>query len=656
MHRSSFTRRLPAPSWLLRALPLAVCALFNPPAVAQGQAGDANLPQVVVSATRHALPLLLAPASVAVVSSEQVAQRGSDNLLQLLRADLGIQPFAKPVGGRKALSLRGMDPRHTLVLVDGQRISASDGLVGASDFQLDWTGAVDIQRVEVLRGPMSVLYGAEALGGVIQVITQPLPTRFEARAFVEGRRGDGDQGSGHRAALALRGALGSEALRAGLSLSDARRSATRLASDASLSAVEGRAPQEASLRVEGDLSRTQRLRLDLRSAREERWMAQRERTGQRRIFDSLHTIDRDLAALRWDADWGDSVESLLRVYRSELAVANTRSNGVTPLRPNTLRDEVVEGQASSPLGEGRATVGFEWRDERVLNIGLSGGEGHALHRGVFGQWELPLSAQVSLTSGLRWDEHSRFGGFLSPRSYLVAQLGNGWVLKGGFGRGFKAPTVKQIDPSYREDEGPNTFLGNPDLRPEVSDSAELALAVDRPAYGASATLFRNEVRDLINALLVSGTPARGSYRFNNVEQATLQGLELQAGWRPVAWLNLQAHATLMRAKDGQGRPLDKRAERLLGLRADVRAEGWGLGLAVQQQGRLYLAGSTAGQPPQLVPTLNLLNLYGHLDVASGWRLRAGVDNASNLRLAAKSPLFSSEELPRTVRLSLEGRW
>lgn len=649
-------RGLPAPSFVLRALPLAAGALLALPASAQVPPGDASLPPVVVSATRHALPLLLAPASVAVVSSEQVAQRGSDNLLQLLRADLGIQPFAKPVGGRKALSLRGMDPRHTLVLVDGQRISASDGLVGASDFQLDWTGAVDIQRVEVLRGPMSVLYGAEALGGVIQVITQPLPTRFEARAFVEGRRGDGDQGSGHRAALALRGALGSEALRAGLSLSDARRSATRLASDASLSAVEGRAPQEASLRVEGDLSRTQRLRLDLRSAREERWMAQRERTGQRRLFDSLHTIDRDLAALRWDADWGDRVESLLRAYRSELAVANTRSNGVTPLRPNTVRDEVVEGQASSPLGDGRATVGFEWRDERVLNIGLSGGEGRALHRGVFGQWELPLSAQVSLTSGLRWDEHSRFGGFLSPRSYLVAPLGGGWVLKGGFGRGFKAPTVKQIDPSYREDEGPNTFLGNPDLRPEVSDSAELALAVDRPACGASATLFRNEVRDLINAVLVSGTPARGSYRFSNVEQATLQGLELQAGWRPVAWLNLQAHATLMRAKDGQGRPLDKRAERLLGLRADVRAEGWGLGLAVQQQGRLYLAGSTAGQPPQLVPTLNLLNLYGHLDVASGWRLRAGVDNASNLRLAAKSPLFSSEELPRTVRLSLEGRW
>ncbi|WP_374660543.1 TonB-dependent receptor plug domain-containing protein [Inhella sp.] len=641
------------------ALSAALLALspFTPLAAqTQAPASDVHLPQVVVSATRHALPLLLAPASVAVVSSEQVAQRGSDNLLQLLRADLGIQPFAKPVGGRKALSLRGMDPRHTLVLVDGQRISASDGLVGASDFQLDWTGAVDIQRVEVLRGPMSVLYGAEALGGVIQVITQPLPTPFEARAFVEGRRGDGDQGSGHRAAVALRGGLGLDALRAGLSVSDARRSATALAADPSLSAVEGRAPREVSLRLEGDLSATQRLRLDLRRADEQRWMMQRERTGQRRLFESRHQVDRELAALRWDADWGDQRDSLLRIYRSELAVANTRSNGVTPLRPNTLRDEVVEGQASSPLGDGRATLGFEWRDERVINIGLSGGEGHALHRGVYGQWELPLSPHVALTSGLRWDEHSRFGGFLSPRSYLVAQLGGGWVAKGGFGRGFKAPTVKQIDPSYREDEGPNTFLGNPDLRPEVSDSAEVALALDRPGYGLSATLFRNEVRDLINSVLVSGTPARGTYRFNNVEQATLQGLELQAGWRPWPWLNLQAHATLMRAKDGQGVPLDKRAERLFGLRADVQQAGWGLGVSLQQQAGLYLAGSIAGQAPQPVPTLNLVNVYGHRDLGGGWRLRAGVDNAGNLRLAAKSPLFSSEELPRTVRLSLEARW
>jgi outer membrane receptor for ferrienterochelin and colicins len=163
-----------------------------------------TLPRIVVSATRHAVPLIDAPAAITVVDAEQLAERGTDNLLQALRVEPGVGAFGRPTGGRKSLSLRGMDPRHVLVLVDGQRISASDGLVGSSDFQLDWAGAVDIARIEVVRGPMSVLYGAEALGGVINVITQPLNGELQARAFVEGRSGQRG-GDGHRMAAALRG-------------------------------------------------------------------------------------------------------------------------------------------------------------------------------------------------------------------------------------------------------------------------------------------------------------------------------------------------------------------------------------------------------------------------------------------------------------------
>ena len=166
-----------------------------------------TLPRMVVSATRHAVPLIDAPAAITVVDAEQLAERGTDNLLQALRVEPGVGAFGRPTGGRKSLSLRGMDPRHVLVLVDGQRISASDGLVGSSDFQLDWAGAVDIARIEVVRGPMSVLYGAEALGGVINVITQPLNGELQARAFVEGRSGQRG-GDGHRMAAALRGGCG----------------------------------------------------------------------------------------------------------------------------------------------------------------------------------------------------------------------------------------------------------------------------------------------------------------------------------------------------------------------------------------------------------------------------------------------------------------
>lgn len=613
-----------------------------------------TLPRMVVSATRHAVPLADAPAAITVVDAEQLAERGTDNLLQALRVEPGVGAFGRPTGGRKSLSLRGMDPRHVLVLVDGQRISASDGLVGSSDFQLDWAGAVDIARIEVVRGPMSVLYGAEALGGVINVITQPLNGELQARAFVEGRSGQRG-GDGHRMAAALRGGFGPQ-VDFGLALSDARREATPGVADARITAVEGRQPREAALKLQWRLAPGHSLGVDSRHGDEQRWLDARERSGPRRYHQSLHHLVRDHHALQWDGDWGEGRQTLLRAYQNRLAVSNIKTNGVASLRPNTLTDRVLEGQGSLPLGATQLwTAGFELRDEQLVNAGLPGGGASATHSGVYLQDELRLAPALSVTAGARADHASRFGTELSPRVYAVWKPAAGWVVKGGYGHGFKAPTLKQIDPNYREDEGPNTYVGQAGLKPETNDSVEATLAWDTVSAGASLTAYRNRVRHLITPVLLSGTAASGVYQFRNIDAAVLQGLEAAAGWRGGAW-TLQLQAGLLSAEDDRGLPLEKRARRTLGLRADWQQGAWRAGGDVTVHDGLRLAAAVAGQPPQTVPTLTLVNLHASLALGRGLTLRAGVDNATNLRLAAKSPLFSYEELPRSVRVGLEGRW
>ncbi len=641
-----------------RRLPLSPCLLALTSWTAQAQVSTvpSALPQVVVSATRHAIALADAPAAITVINAESVAERGSDNLLAVLRTEPSVSSFGRPIGGRKALSLRGMDPRHTLILVDGQRIAASDGLVGSSDFQLDWTGAVDIARVEVVRGPMSVLYGAEALGGVINVITQPLPDAWEGRVLLDAREGEGG-GTGHRAALALRGAL-AQGWRMGLSLADGRRSATPTEADARITAVEGRHPREAALRLSWLPSLGHEVNLDLRRSDENRWLDARERSGLRRYHQSLHDLERRQVGLSWNATWEGErgLETLLRAYGSRLAVSNLKTNGVASLRPNTLRDGVVEGQAGLRLGEfSRLTTGFEWRDETLDNAGLPGGTAQATHRALYLQDEWQVTRQLALTAGLRADHHERFGGELSPRAYAVWKLSADWSLKGGLGHGFKAPTLKQIDPAYREDEGPHTYIGRADLRPEVNDSAELGLAWDTQAWGASAMVFRNRVSHLIVPKLIGGTAARGVYEFQNIEQARLQGMETSLGWRQGAW-SVQANATWLSARDGQGVWLEKRAARTLGLRADVRGLAGSLGLAVEHQAGLRLASAVLGQPPQAVRSLTFVHLHAKVPVNKDLALRLGLDNATDLRLAERSTLFTYEDLPRTLRLSLEGRW
>ena len=154
--------RAPHGRHTLAAAIVALGAIAGPVAAA-----DPGAPQtIVVTATRHAMAALDAPAAMSVVTREEIAARGADDVLDALRGETGVSLQGRSIGGRKVISLRGMDSKHTLFLVDGRRIGASDGVVGHSDFQYDWIAVEDVDRIEVVRGPLSVLYGSEAMAHV----------------------------------------------------------------------------------------------------------------------------------------------------------------------------------------------------------------------------------------------------------------------------------------------------------------------------------------------------------------------------------------------------------------------------------------------------------------------------------------------------------
>jgi outer membrane receptor for ferrienterochelin and colicins len=116
----------------------------------------------------------------------------------------------------------------------------------------------------------------------------------------------------------------------------------------------------------------------------------------------------------------------------------------------------------------------------------------------------------------------------------VWQAAPGWTVKGGYGHGFKAPTLKQISPDYKEDEGPYTYFGNAALKPETNDALEVGLGWDNAARRVQLMLFRNQVDKLIVTRLFGVVAGRNQYVFENTDHATLQGLEAAATWRPAA--------------------------------------------------------------------------------------------------------------------------
>ena len=328
---------------------------------------------------------------------------------------------------------------------------------------------------------------------------------LQVETFAEARFGQ-DGGDGHRLQAALRGSFTPQ-LRFGISLADGRRQSTPQSADATLTAVEGRRPREAAVHLAWLPVEGHTVKLDTRHADELRWFDARERSGKKRLYQSETPLVRDHHLLAWEADWGGGRESLLRVYENRLDTRNTRSNGVAPLRPNVLGDQVLEGQFAQPLPGGQQlTAGFEHRTEWLDNAALPGGHAQARHTGLYVQDEARIGRSLLLTGGLRHDNTQGYASQWSPRVYAVWTLAPEWVLKGGAGSGFKAPNLKQVNPAYREDEGPSTYLGQAGLRPELNRSLEAGLAWDRANTGASLMLFQNRIHDLITpVLLILGT-------------------------------------------------------------------------------------------------------------------------------------------------------
>lgn len=626
------------------------CIMASPAALA---AGTTELNPMVVTATRSALALADAPAAMTVITAEQIKARGATNLLEALRGTPGISLNGRQVGGRKTLSIRGAEDRHTLVLIDGRRISSTDDTIGHSDYQYGWVGIEQIERIEVVRGPMSALYGSEAIGGVINIITRQAQPEWHGGVTLRGEVGDGDTGNGHRLAARASGPL-AEGLNLALSVEEVRRESTPWEQDSRVSEVEGQDRQTGSLGLSYSPIQGQTLKLDMLRSDETRDREQQYAYYARPYYLDTYELDRRQDSLAWNADWG-ALQSQLRFTRSEFDVTNTRTQNLAPTRPQSLRDDVWDASLNFHLGDSHAlTVGGEHRDERLENAGLIGGSDSAVHQAVFIQDEIALGQDWALTLGARLDDHEIFGRETSPRAWLVWRATPELTFKAGYGEAFRAPTLKQISPNYVGAEGPHTFLGNADIQPETSRSFELGVDWHDEHSVYTANLYRNEIDDLIyyrRLRMEPGIPPRTVYQYDNIEEARIEGLELSASRALGYGLTINATLNWMDARDAKtDAKLNGRPEFTATPALEWNTGKWNALLQWEYIGKQYLEGAT-GQ--ERAPGYNLVNASLGYRLQENLMLRGGVQNIGDLRLEDKSELFGYVEQGRTGWLAVE---
>lgn len=521
---------------------LLVTGLLALPALAQAE--NAADEKIVVTATQTKHTTLSAPASVSVITRAELEKMSVNNVSDAVKKLPGININPSSTYGRNEIKIRGMRADYTLLLVNGRRVNSREALTSdyANDFDLTSLPVSAIDRVEVIRGPMSSLYGADALGGVVNVIlrqpgekaTGEIGYNFEAPT--EGSGGDHNRLNGY-----VSGPLIENTLLGSLIVDGGKRDAwrTELSKNPNTDAREERKNTNLLGNLTWLIDEQQSLDFDATYVKDDRDVYWNVRNVARR---NIQKLDRLGLGLTHNGNW-ENVDTRLRYYYENVNLMdNSELKGG---RADISQDNhTIDGQISGYLGDHLLTGGGEYlltslkHSMYLQNGGIDVSQG-----ALFLQDEFKFG-DLALTFAGRVDQHEVYGTEFSPRAYATYSVTDNWVIKGGVSKAYKAPTLSQSVKGYAlaSCQGACFILGNPDLRPETSISYELGTAYEAERFGAGVTLFDNNIKDMIQTNALTRT-------YENVNKARIQGIETSFWIDLTEDLNWTTNWTVVDAED-----------------------------------------------------------------------------------------------------------
>lgn len=609
------------------------------------------LDEMVVTATKTEAKIEDVPASITVTTKDEIKEKSAERLrdvLKLLDPSVNFQRSR----GRGMISIRGMNSQHTLLLIDGRRFAGEVD----QEFELDRLTLENVERIEILKGPASALYGTDALGGVINIITKAPPDKpsFVVRPRYGGFF-DGDRAE-HKSLTWHMGAKGGAF---GITLSGTyvnmepygTKEHTTLQSDTDRLNL--------AFKVTYDLTEFTRLTFDNAYVTED--IEDITLAGPSFTKD-IHDNQRKDFSLGLSHTSPD-LDYLIRAYRStydkdyELRTLSTNALG----RFDVARPElsVVEGRITKEVLKGhRLTFGVEYRhydyEGTRLNTGnatftktrdgltLTGSEAKLNYYAGYIQHEWQATENLLFIPALRYDDNNKFESEWSPKVGITYKFLPNLRAKANYGHGFKTPTPRELFIEFRQPSVRYIVQGNPAVKAEKSDSYEIALEGEKGIFSGRVAYFYNDVTDLIESVETvpppTGTPSGWRvYSYENIGKAEIQGVEIGATASVTEELSLRAGYTWLDAEDEEkhqrllmrprhkvttGAAYDNQA---LGLRANLWGEYYGDNLWE----RAIPATATTPAIPKKVKDYSLWYLSFSKDITKNLELYAGVDNLFN---------------------------
>ena len=581
-------RQFPGSFVLIVGVAMASGAQAQAPQILEIPKGTVLLDPIVVTAARGPQSAVDLVADVTVIGPDEIAQSGSDSLVSLLQRQPGVEMARNGgPGATSGIFLRGANATQTLVLIDGMRVSSSSsGATALEAIPLD-----QVDHIEILRGPASSLYGADAIGGVIQIFTRGGERGTHANASV----GYGTYGTASGAA----GISGGSAMARGSLQVSARHSDgfDAITNPANFSYDPDRdGYRDRSVSANGALTLLPGHTLS----------AQFFGSRLDNQFDAGDAFnDRTITTLTsWQAASSDQVATW---WGSRLSAGEGDDRSVSKTGygdyPFRTRQRQYAWQNDLALPAGSVSVAAERREERVDSD--SGFAVDARATNSLTAIARTVAGANALQANVRRDQSSQFGGRTTGALAWGYRISPAWRVTASAGTAFRAPTFNDLYyPGY----------SNPDLRPETSHNLEAGIhatgRIGEASWQAHMVGYYNRVRDLI----VFQCDAAFNCRPDNVADATLKGATLDGNW---IWRDASAHASVdlqSPTDDATGHLLPRRARRHATLSFS------------QQAGPVSLTAEWVGSSARYDDAENLRRLggYGIVNLAVEWPLAHGV--------------------------------
>ncbi len=526
--------------------------------------------QTVVTSSRAVQRLEDSPIAVEVVNRADIEGSGARDAAELLDARPGVEITRDFKGS--SIRVQGLGPEYVLVLVDGERVTGRSG--GAID--LARLASEDLEQVEIVKGPSSVLYGTDAVAGTVHFV------RRKARRPL-GLDGQLSWAGLNQVDAGASGELSSGGAGLRVSGSYQRRDAFSLEGGAP-GATTGSGFDAVQLSARGDLPAGERLKLRGSAAYMRRGQAGVDLSSVGAVF------DRSSLSESLDVSLGTAVAlergelnftAAFSQFRDRLVLDQRRSSALDSVQASTARLGRLGAQLELRLAEAhRLVAGIEGLGEQLQSERLETGSGTRGRASVYAQhiWSVLADKRLVLVPGARAELDSQYGGVVVPRLALQSSVTEWLALRAGAGLGYRAPSFSELHLEFENGSVGYVVRGNPELAPERSRSVNVAAELAPFEHTLLWTnLFRHDLQDMIATIATVDAVGFRRFTYSNIAEAQVQGAELGLRQRLVRGLWLDVAYALVSGRDElNDRPLHGQATHRFTWQLSFRHRAWGL--------------------------------------------------------------------------------